>query len=145
MYLFICLQEKRVTLRGRLDKLEILGDREVRVVDFKTGQPKTRNEIIGATANSNGNEKRQLDFYRLLLELYENGKYEMTHGSILFTEPDEKGRIHEEEFEMSHEDREKIETEVVRISDEIVRFAFWDTKCHTRDCEFCSLRDMLVI
>ncbi len=135
---------ERITLRGRLDKLEILGDREVRVVDFKTGRPKTRNELIGATANSNGNEKRQLDFYRLLLELYEDGKYEMTHGSILFTETDDKGRIHEEEFEMSHSDREKVEAEVIRVSDEIARFTFWDTKCHTRDCEFCSLRDMLV-
>lgn len=135
---------ERITLRGRLDKLEILGDREVRVVDFKTGKPKTRNDILGATTNSNGNEKRQLDFYRLLLELYENGKYEMTHGSILFTEPDDKGRIHEEEFEMSHNDREKIEAEVIRVSDEISTFTFWDKKCHTRDCEFCLLKDMLI-
>lgn len=135
---------ERVTLRGRLDKLEILNDRDVRVVDFKTGKPKSRNEIIGATANSLGNEKRQLDFYRLLLELYENGKYEMVSGSILFTEPDEKGRIHEEEFEMSHTDREKIEREVIRVSEEIISFKFWDTKCHTRDCEYCSLKEMLI-
>ncbi len=135
---------ERVTLRGRLDKVEILNDKDVKVIDFKTGKPKTRNEIIGATANSLGNEKRQLDFYRLLLELYENGKYEMVLGSILFTEPDDKGRIHEEEFEMSHGDREKIEAEIIRVADDIINFKFWNTKCHSRDCEYCSLRDMLI-
>lgn len=142
---FLYLPEgERILLRGRLDKLEILNEKDVRVVDFKTGRPKTRNDVLGATASSKGNEKRQLDFYRLLLELYENGKYEMVSGSILFTEPDEKGRIHEEEFEMSHSDREKIETEILKVSEEIINFSFWDTKCHKRDCEYCSLRDMLI-
>ncbi len=134
----------RVLLRGRLDKLEIHGEREVRVVDYKTGAPKTRNELLGKTANSTGAEKRQLDFYRLLLELYENGKFEMTKGAILFTEPDDKGRIQEEEFEMSHEDAENIEREIICVTDEIRNFTFWDNTCHDPECQYCHLRNVLI-
>ncbi|MBX4189211.1 ATP-dependent helicase [Candidatus Parcubacteria bacterium] len=143
---FVPLGEmERVTIKGRLDKLEIHGEREVRVVDYKTGSPKTRNELMGKTANATGAEKRQLDFYRLLLELYDNGKYEMTRGAILFTEPDEKGRIQEEEFGMSHEDAENIEREIIRVTDEIRNFTFWGNKCHDPECEYCKLRDVLIV
>jgi DNA helicase-2/ATP-dependent DNA helicase PcrA len=134
----------RVLLRGRLDKLEIHGEREVRVVDYKTGSPKTRNELLGKTQNATGAEKRQLDFYRLLLELYEKGKFEMTRGAILFTEPDDRGRVQEEEFEMSHEDAENIEREIIRVTGEIMNFTFWDTKCHDPECEYCKLRSVLI-
>jgi len=37
------------------------------VIDYKTGRPKSRNEIEGNTKNSNGDYKRQLVFYNLLL------------------------------------------------------------------------------
>ncbi|MDB5254394.1 MAG: UvrD/REP helicase, helicase / ATP-dependent helicase PcrA, partial [Parcubacteria group bacterium] len=139
-----------ILLRGRLDKVDLLGKepasvaQEVCVVDFKTGRPKTRNEILGETKSATGNEKRQLDFYRLLLDLYNNGKYTMTGGSIVFTEPDEKGRIKKETFDIGPEDAEKIKELTTRVAEEILTLKFWDTECGDKDCEFCKLRKILV-
>jgi DNA helicase-2/ATP-dependent DNA helicase PcrA len=133
-----------IVLKGRLDKVDLLNDKQVRVIDFKTGKVKTRNDILGATKNSIGREKRQLDFYRLLLDLYDDGKYEMIQGAILFTEPDEKGRIIRHEFDISSEDSENVKKETIRIAEEILNLTFWDTECGERDCEFCTLRKVLI-
>lgn len=130
-------------LRGRLDKLELLGGSAVNVVDYKTGGHKTRNDILGETKSSNGNIKRQLDFYRLLLELHDNGKYEMVSGTIEFVEPDEKGKIHSEVFPMTHEDGKKAKEETEKTAEEILNFSFWDKGCDDSKCEFCSLKETL--
>ncbi len=132
-----------ILLRGRLDKLELLGGNMVNVVDYKTGGYKTRNEILGQTRNSDGNIKRQLDFYRLLLELHDGGKYEMIKGTIDFIEPDEKGKIHTEVFEMNHNDAENVKKEVERIATEIINFSFWDKECADAKCDFCNLKRTL--
>ncbi|MDB5266410.1 MAG: UvrD/REP helicase, helicase / ATP-dependent helicase PcrA [Parcubacteria group bacterium] len=140
-----------LVLRGRLDKVDLLTEapknskgQEVCVVDFKTGRPKTRNQILGETASATGNEKRQLDFYRLLLDLYDDGKYLMTNGTILFTEPDEKGRIKKETFDITSEDSEKVKQETLRVAGEILNFEFWDKECGDKDCESCKLRKVLI-
>ena len=52
----------KVRITGKIDKIEILGNGEVNVVDYKTGKRKTRNALCGLTRNSTGNEKRQLVF-----------------------------------------------------------------------------------
>ena len=138
------LSKGEVLLRGRLDKIDMLNDKEVRVIDFKTGRPKSRNEILGETQSSTGNEKRQLDFYKLILDLFDDGKYNMTHGEIMFTEPDEKGRIKKEVFEITNEDKERIKDETIRIAEEIQNFTFWDKKCTDKECEFCKRRRLVI-
>ena len=58
-----------IRLTGNLDKIEILNTKgECNVVDYKTGKPRSRGEILGKTKNSNGDYKRQLVFYNLLLD-----------------------------------------------------------------------------
>ena len=91
-------------LKGKLDKLEIDEDGNVNVVDYKTSKPKSRNEIEGKTKNSKGDYKRQLVFYKLLLDKYEKGKYKMTSGEIDFTEPDDSGNYHKEKLPISEAD-----------------------------------------
>ena len=87
-----------IRLTGKIDKIELLNDGEANVVDYKTGHPKTQGEIEGSTKNSNGDIKRQLVFYNLLLNKYENGRYKMISGDIDFVEPDDKGKYHKERF-----------------------------------------------
>lgn len=142
---FLELPDKsKLLLRGRLDKLELLSGSSVNVVDYKTGGRRTRNEILGMTKNSNGDIKRQLDFYRLLLELHDKGKYEMTSADVDFVEPDKNGRVGApEHFEMSHEDARAVSETVARVAGEIRTLAFWDERCEKKDCEFCRLRDLL--
>ena len=50
-------------LTGKLDRLDF--DEKgavVKIIDYKTGKPKTRNDIEGKTKSSNGDYKRQLVF-----------------------------------------------------------------------------------
>jgi len=142
---FLTLTDKsNLLLRGRIDKLELLSGGTVNVVDYKTGARRTRNDILGQTKNSNGDIKRQLDFYRLLLELHDGGKYEMVSAGIDFVEPDAKGKIYPiEKFTMSHDDALSVREEVVRVAGEIVAFSFWDATCDEDDCQWCGLRKFI--
>lgn len=137
-----------VILTGTLDKLEKagvdnLGRTEVVVYDYKTAKPKSRNEIDGNTKNSDGNYKRQLIFYNLLLNMHDGGKYKMTQGVIDFIEPDDKGRYKREAFIIQESEiKELIET-IERVSKEILDLEFWNKRCSDKKCEYCKLRQLL--
>lgn len=134
-----------IKLSGKLDKLEILNDKtQVNVVDYKTGKPKTRGEIEGTTASSNGDIKRQLVFYRLLLNRMEKGiHYEMVSADVDFVEPDDKGRYKKEAFTISDEEVAELEVFIKKTADEILSLSFWDKGCHEKDCTFCDLREYM--
>jgi len=126
-------------IKGRLDKIELLdGANRVNVVDYKTGKPKSRNAILGETKDSEGNIKRQLDFYKLLLDEYEKGKYEMVSGEIDFVEPAGKSPCKRERFEITADDAAAVRKEVVNVGNEIHSFAFWDRHCEAKGCEYCE-------
>lgn len=133
-----------IRLTGKIDKIEVLHEGlAVNVIDYKTGRPKTRGEIEGSTKNSNGDIKRQLAFYNLLLNLYEDGRYTMVSGDIDFVEPDKKGRYRKERFVIEKEEVEELETLIKKTSREILALTFWDIRCKDKECEFCDLREMM--
>jgi len=136
-------------INGKLDRIEFLGaagaqgiaadEREpVRVVDYKTGKPKTRNDIEGNTQSSDGNYKRQLVFYKLLLD--KEGKRDMKDGVIQFIEPDDRGKMHREEFEITPGEVTVLEKQVMDVAREILDLGFWNKGCHEPDCKYCELR-----
>ncbi|PIP87209.1 hypothetical protein COW81_01490 [Candidatus Campbellbacteria bacterium CG22_combo_CG10-13_8_21_14_all_36_13] len=127
-----------VPIKGKLDKIEIY-DGYVNVVDYKTGKPKSRNDIEGNTKYSGGNYKRQLVFYKLLLDLFEDGKYVMKSGEIDFIEPQDNGKYRKEQFDIYKEDVEELKEEVIRVSKEILDLSFWGKTCDNEKCEFCAL------
>jgi len=131
-------------LRGDIDKMEILNDKkEVNVVDYKTGKQRSRNYIEGNTKGSNGDYKRQLTFYNLLLNLYDKGKYKMVSGEIDFIEPNERGNYSKEKFLVSESEIEELKKLIEKVSNEIVSLSFWNDKCDDRKCKYCSIRAML--
>jgi DNA helicase-2/ATP-dependent DNA helicase PcrA len=141
-----------VKINGKLDRIEFLendGDdakknttkRVVRVVDYKTGQTKTRNAIEGKTKDADGNYKRQLVFYKLLLEKL--GGRDMTEGVIQFIEPDDRGKMHREAFTISQSEVVELEQQIAQVAEEIRSLAFWDKGCHEKDCGYCDLRNMV--
>lgn len=132
-----------IRLTGVLDKIEFLEDDMVNVIDYKTGKPKTRNELEGKTKNADGNYFRQLVFYKILLDRFENGKLKMQSGGVDFIESDEKGKLHKEIFEISKENAETLVKQIKQVSEEILNLSFWNIRCHKKDCEFCSLREMM--
>jgi CRISPR/Cas system-associated exonuclease Cas4 (RecB family) len=142
-----CVTERRVTgimvgtdvpISGKIDKIECTeGGAGVNVVDYKTGRPKSRNAIEGKTADGS-NYRRQLVFYRLLLE--REGQYNMVSGDIDFVEPDEKGVFHKERFAVGKEDAAELEAVIVKAAAEIRNMSFWNTYCADPDCAYCALR-----
>ncbi len=134
-----------ILLTGKIDKLEFLNDNgEVNVVDYKTGKPKSRGKIEGGGEDeSEGAIKRQLAFYRLLLDKYDSGRYKMISGEIDFIEPNASGKYKKESFTVSIEEVKDLEELIKRVAKEIINLEFWDKKCVDPKCEFCALRQMM--
>lgn len=135
---------ENITINGKIDKIEILDDKNsVNVVDYKTGKPKSRNELIGLNKTSTGDYLRQLTFYNLLLNNYLDGKYKMVSGEIDFIQPDEKGEYHKELFTVTPEMVEELTEKIKQVANEILNLEFWDKTCDDKKCEFCALRKMI--
>jgi DNA helicase-2/ATP-dependent DNA helicase PcrA len=133
-----------VMLTGRLDMIEpVAGSDEVIVYDFKSGKPKSRGEIEGTTKNSKGDYKRQLVFYKLLLDKYQYKKMHMRTGVIDFVEPTEKGEYKREVFTIGDEEVMALEAQIKQVTDEILNLSFWDKRCGDKECLYCELRSYM--
>lgn len=143
------LLDGTIRLTGKMDKLECLDDRcrEVSVVDYKTGKPKSRNEIEGLTKSAQskagaGGYRRQITFYKLLLDRYNDGQYRMQEGVLDFIEPNDSGKYKRESFVITTEESSALEDEIRRVAEEIRTLSFWDTRCGDDTCTACRLRDL---
>ncbi|MCA9356488.1 ATP-dependent helicase [Candidatus Nomurabacteria bacterium] len=135
--------DNKVRLTGVLDKLEFIDDHEVKVVDYKTGYPKTRNDIMGKNKGSDGAYYRQLIFYKLLLNEFAEGKYSMQSGILDFIQPDEKGKFHKEEFIIEDEEVKELKDLIINVVSEIQNAVFAGKNCDDPDCKYCKLKDMI--
>ncbi len=130
-------------LKGQLDKIEFINEQDVTVVDYKTGAPKSRNELEGKTKNADGNYHRQLIFYKLLLDLEGNQSkkktYSMQCGELDFIEPDSKGNYKKERFDISDEQVTQLKSLIIEKAIEIYELSFWDSTCNDAKCEYCTL------
>lgn len=135
--------ENEIKLRGKIDMLEHIKDSDYRVYDFKTGNPKSRNQILGNTKDSNGDYKRQLDFYKLLLDRYLGGRLHMVEGVLEFVQPTKSGTIKSEVFSISSEDTQALEEIIQAVAKEIRSLSFWNQRCDDPACEYCAIREMM--
>jgi DNA helicase-2/ATP-dependent DNA helicase PcrA len=126
-------------IRGKLDRMDPLPGDVYSVIDYKTGQPKSRNELLGETKDANGNYYRQLVFYKILLARTEP-KRVMTQGTIEFVEPDDKGAIRSETFEISDAEVAELESRICSAAEEILALSFWNKKCINEHCMQCLYR-----
>ena len=126
-------------IKGNLDKIELLSDSQVNVVDYKTGKPRTRNEILGKTKSSDGDYSRQIVFYRLLLDNFALSKYRMVSGETDFIEPDDRGKYRREKFEVSDREIEELKKTIAQTASEILSLSFFGTTCDDKNCEYCKL------
>jgi DNA helicase-2/ATP-dependent DNA helicase PcrA len=129
-----------VILNGKLDKIEFV-EGGVNVVDYKTGNPKSRNELEGKTKQASGNEKRQLIFYKLLLDLFNKKELVFFSGELDFIEPDAHGKYHKELFFITEEETRELKELILSVSTEIRDLSFWDKRCDEKDCRYCQLRN----
>lgn len=135
---------EKVKLTGKIDMIETIKESSnVIVTDFKTGKPKSRGAIEGTTQSGDGDIKRQLVFYKLLLDRYQFKKMRMTQGVIEFVEPTDKGDYKRQVFDITEEEVKALEAQIKEITDEILAFGFWDKGCKMPDCEYCILRSYI--
>lgn len=135
------VHDEVLELTGKIDKIEILNGNTVNVVDYKTGKPKTRNEIEGKTKDADGNYKRQLIFYQMLIN--EDGRYMMKSGELDFIEPDTSGKYHKERFEIKESEVESLKKLIREMADSILNMSFVESECDEKDCEYCKLGQIL--
>lgn len=129
-----------VKLRGNLDRVDFSSQGEIaRVVDYKTGKPKTRGEIEGKTKNSTGNYKRQLIFYALLLSLQPDSRHHAKVGTLSFIEPDAKGQMREETFTITETEINALKEEIVAATQAVVSGDCLKQTCDPNQCDYCHL------
>jgi len=113
-----------ITIRGNLDRLDIVDGDVVRVVDYKTGKPKSENEIKGLTQNSDPSYYVQLMFYALLLKHDPSHKYAMKEGVLEFVEPNATGKYVSRVFAVDAEELNAFEEDFKKDLVDIANGAF---------------------
>jgi DNA helicase-2/ATP-dependent DNA helicase PcrA len=132
-----------VILTGKLDRIDITNRNAFRVVDYKTGKPKSRNVIEGNTKSSDGGYKRQLVFYALLLSLHDDERYQCRTGVLSFVEPDSKGVIQEESFTITDQEIEELKQEIIASAHAIISGEFLTQTCDDSSSEYCHFVQQL--
>jgi len=131
-------------LTGKLDRLDLdEAGNLLRVVDYKTGKPKSRNVIEGNTKNADGGYKRQLVFYALLMELYDDQRYKCSEGVLSFVQPDTHGVIKEEVFSISKEEVVELKQTIINAVQEIISGTFLTQPCDYTVSDYCDLVALL--
>lgn len=126
-------------LNGTLDRVDYESGSIIRVVDYKTGRPKTRGEIEGTTKTSDGAYKRQLVFYALLLSLQSDTSKHCRTGVLSFVEPDKNGTLKEEVFVITDEEIAALKEELIAVTREIVKGEALKVVCDPGVCHYCDL------
>jgi len=132
-------QYPKLKLNGTLDRVDYKDGSIIRVVDYKTGRPKTRGEIEGTTQTSDGGYKRQLVFYALLLSLQSDTSKHCRTGVLSFVEPDNNSVVKEELFVISDEEMDELKTELIAATKEIVEGRALNAVCDPKVCHYCDL------
>lgn len=134
-----------VLLTGKLDRVDFHEDGTVsRVVDYKTGKPKSRNYIEGKTQDSDGGYKRQLVFYSLLLELHDDERYKTRNGVLSFVEPTVKGEIKEETFVITDDEIDALKTEIIEAVKKLLDGTAFSEMCDPTKSDYCDLATSLI-
>jgi len=134
---------EELMLKGSLDRMDKINDSTVRVLDYKTKKPMSRNEIEGNTKSATGNEKRQLIFYKLLVDEHFSDR-KMTEGVIDFIEPTEKGLYISESFNITEEEVKVLKKTIGETVEEILNLSFVKKGgCEKKDCEYCKLAKVI--
>lgn len=129
-----------LVLTGNIDRVDIGTDgRAIRVVDYKTGKPKSRNVIEGNTKDSDGGYKRQLVFYALLLSLHGDDRYYCREGVLSFVESDGKGGVREESFTITDQEVEDLKNVLISATKSIIRGEFLNTPCSEDESDYYEL------
>ncbi len=139
-----------LTMYGKIDLTEYLGDREIMVTDFKTGSSKTKNMIEKMSDDGRMSDlMRQLAMYSYLLE-GDDKNVKVFKSRLLFLEEDigNKNALYETSI-----DKEKIDLlkrDIKDYDESLKTGEFVNNECHFKpygssksECEYCNLAEQL--
>ncbi|MEZ4104224.1 MAG: ATP-dependent DNA helicase [Candidatus Paceibacterota bacterium] len=135
-----------VMLTGKFDRVDFDEQgRIVKVTDYKTGKPKTKGQIEGTTKDSDGGYKRQLVFYALLLSLQTQSELHSRDMVLSFVEPDSKGNLREESYNISVEEIEELKLSIIEATKNVVNGECMKQVCDDKKCQYCHLVDRFLV
>lgn len=144
-----------IRLTGKIDRIECMERdaspetcRDVRVLDYKTSKPKSDAEAAGERGSDKnisgaGAYKRQIVFYKLLLDRYADGKYRMHAGVIDYIQPNQSGKYKQNVFTVTEQDEREVMQHIRETAEAIRTCSFWEERCSDKDCKWCALRDTM--
>lgn len=120
---------EEIFLQGVIDKIEFDENGEIQVVDYKTGRTwseKTKEEKEAL--------KRQVVFYKLLLDNFQNGKYKMKWGVLDFVEKNKKTGEYEREFiDVYESDVANLKAEINQFAQEVLSGEFLNREIEVKN------------
>jgi DNA helicase II / ATP-dependent DNA helicase PcrA len=130
-----------IPLTGKLDKIEMLDplQKKVKITDYKTGKPRSRNDIEGKTKSSDGRYKRQLNFYKILCEQDQLFSFDVENGEFDFIEPNPSGKFKKEEFCFEKKELDELKVLIKDTYGKIKKYKFAKTE-NNYLCKNCDYR-----
>lgn len=132
-----------IKLTGKVDRIDYINrDRkEVRVVDYKTGKPKSLNAIIGKTQNPKEEYKRQLVFYKLMSQLDRGFSPKVVRSTRLeFVEKGDNWKYKPVDYEVTDTDLKELRETIRDTVKKIKNIEFEKTE-EKKNCEYCPYQD----
>lgn len=130
-----------IPLSGKIDKIEWLDPAKkiVRVIDYKTGNVKTRNALLGLTKYKDTNYLYQLKFYQLLSKIDHKFYLNWKIGESTLEFLDSQNKFTKESFIFSDKEISDLKNEIKEVWQNIQDLKF-DHNPNTRfNCEYCTL------
>lgn len=128
-----------VPLQGKIDKIVKDENNNTTITDYKTGRPKTRNEILGNTKNSTKDELRQLTFYKLMVEYVRNSNLKVNKLELDFTGTQTKEPV-KRTIELTEDQIQDTKKEIIDTYNNIKNLNFPRTD-ETKHCHTCKYKN----
>lgn len=129
-----------VPVTGKIDKLEIEGT-TCKVVDYKTGDPDKSATPMTAPPNekepNGGDYWRQMVFYKLLLENYEEKSLKVSSGMFDFVQKSKTGEYKKILVPVFPPDEEIVRKQIKDVYNGIMNHEF-DKGCGKENCHWCN-------
>ncbi|MBC7552412.1 MAG: ATP-dependent helicase [Taibaiella sp.] len=129
-----------VPVTAKIDKLEFDGD-TCTVVDYKTGDPDKSASANTAPPNdkeeNGGDYWRQMVFYKLLIENYEEKNWKVSLGKFDYIQKSKTGAYKQIIVPVFLQDEEVVRKQLKDSYEAIMAHEF-DTGCGKEDCHWCN-------
>lgn len=127
-----------VPLTGIIDRIDLLGDLNVHIVDYKTGSHQAKKLAKPTEKNPHGGSYwRQLVFYKILFENWRNNPRLVQSAEISYLEPDKHGKFVRKEMKYRPEDVGLVKKLIVDTYAKIQRQEFYEG-CGEDNCQWCN-------